>query len=77
MQTVYILLDNDMENSIVTADAYATLEQARQAAEEILAEVKDQYDEVIADYDDEWTLVDADVYNRVISIQESEIKTTK
>lgn len=77
MQTVYILLDNDMENSIVTADAYATLEQARQAAEEILAEVKDQYDEMIADYDDEWTLVDADVYNRVISIQESEIKTTK
>lgn len=77
MQTVYILLDNDMENSIVTADAYATLEQARQVAEEILAEVKDQYDEVIADYDDEWTLVDADVYNRVISIQESEIKTTK
>lgn len=77
MQTVYILLDNDMENSIVTADAYATLEQARQAAKEILAEVKDQYDEVIADYDDEWTLVDADVYNRVISIQESEIKTTK
>lgn len=77
MQTVYILLDNDMENSIVTADAYATLEQARQAAEEILAEVKDQYDEMIADYDNEWTLVDADVYNRVISIQESEIKTTK
>lgn len=77
MQTVYILLDNDMENSIVTVDAYATLEQARQAAEEILAEVKDQYDEMIADYDDEWTLVDADVYNRVISIQESEIKTTK
>lgn len=77
MQTVYILLDNDMENSIVTVDAYATLEQARQAAEEILAEVKDQYDEMIADYDNEWTLVDADVYNRVISIQESEIKTTK
>lgn len=77
MNKVYVVLDNDMENSMVSVDVYATLDQARDAAKEILAEVKDQYDEVIADYDDEWTLLDADVYNRVISIQVSEIKTLK
>lgn len=77
MNKVYIVLDNNMEDSIVTVDVYATLEQARAAAKEILAEVRDQYDEVIADYDDEWTLLDADIYNRVISVQESEIKTIK
>lgn len=77
MNKVYVVLDNDMENSMVTVDVYATLEDAREAAKEILAEVKDQYDEVLADYDDEWTLLDADVYNRVISVQESEIKTIK
>ena len=73
MKNVYVLLDNDMENGIVTADIYSTYEKAEKEAKETIQELKDQYDE-IEEYDHGWVFIDADDPARAIEIQSNIIK---
>ena len=73
MKNVYVLLDNDMENGIVTADIYSTYEKAEKNAKETIQELKDQYDEV-EEYDHGWLFIDADSTVRTIEIQANIIK---
>lgn len=73
MKNVYVVLDNDMENSVVTVDTYATYEKAEQGVKDILADVADLYDQV-EEYDNGWLLIDCDSTNRVIEIEASEVK---
>lgn len=73
MKNVYVLLDNDMENGIVTADIYSTYEKAEKEAKETIQELKDQYDKV-EEYDYGWLFIDDDSTVRVIEIQSNIIK---
>ena len=73
MKNVYVLLDNDMENGVITADIYSTYEKAEKKAKETIQELKDQYDE-IEEYDHGWLFIDADDPVRVIEIQSNIIK---
>lgn len=73
MKNVYVVLDNDMENVIVTADIYSTYEKAEKAAKEIVRELENQYDE-LEEYDHGWLLINDDSAERVIEIEASEVK---
>lgn len=72
MKNVYVVLDNDMEECIVTTDVYSTEKKAKQCVDEILAEVSDQYDEV-EEHEDGWLLIDCDRVERVIEIQAKKV----
>lgn len=72
MKNVYVVLDNDIENCLVTTDVYSTYEKAKQGAAEVLAEVSDQYDKVEKD-NQTWLLLDGDSVDRVIEIQAKKV----
>lgn len=72
MKNVYVVLDNDMENCLVTTDVCSTYEKAKQGAAEVLAEVSDQYDKVEKD-NQTWLLLDGDSVDRVIEIQAKKV----
>lgn len=72
MKNVYVVLDNDMENCLVTTDVYSTYEKAKQGAAEVLAEVSGQYDKVEKD-DQAWLLSDGDIVDRVVEIQNKKV----
>lgn len=73
MKNVYIVLDNDMENSVVTVDTYDTYEKAEKAVKETIQELEDQYEE-IEEYDHGWLLIDDDTTERVVEIESSLVK---
>ena len=73
MKNVYVVLDNDMENVIVTAEIYSTYEKAEKAVKETIQELEDQY-EKIEEYDHGWLLIDGDTTERVIEIEASGVK---
>lgn len=73
MKNVYVVLDSDMETSVVTAEIYSTYEKAEKAAKETVRELEDQYEE-IEEYDHGWLLIDDDTTERVIKIEASEVK---
>ena len=73
MKNVYIVLDNDMEESIVYTDVYDTYEKAEKAVKEIIHELKGQY-ETIESHEDGWLFMDGDDAERVIEIRASLVK---
>ncbi|QLQ62015.1 hypothetical protein HHK02_01430 [Limosilactobacillus reuteri] len=73
MKNVYVVLDNDMEECIVTTDVYSTYEKAEKAAKETVRELEDQYEE-IEEYDHGWLFIDGDTTERVIEIEASGVK---
>lgn len=73
MKNVYVLLDNDMEDGVITADIYSTYEKAEKDAKETIQELKDQYDE-IEEYDHGWLFIDDDSTVRTLEIQANIIK---
>lgn len=73
MKNVYVVLDNDMEDSVVTAEIYSTYEKAEKAVKETIQELEDQY-EKIEEYDHGWLLIDGDTTERVIEIEASGVK---
>lgn len=73
MKNVYIVLDNDMEESIVYTDVYDTYEKAEKAVKEIIQELEDQY-ETIESNEDDWLFIDGDDTERVIEIRASLVK---
>ena len=73
MKNVYIVLDNDMEESIVYTDVYGTYEKAEKAVKEIIHELEDQY-ETIESHEDDWLFIDGDDTERVIEIRASLVK---
>ena len=73
MKNVYIVLDNDMEESIVYTNVYDTYEKAKKAVKEITHELKGQY-ETIESHEDDWLFIDGDDTERVIEIRASLVK---
>ncbi|NMV51752.1 hypothetical protein FOL85_09860 [Lactobacillus reuteri] len=73
MKNVYVVLDNDMEDSVVTAEIYSTYEKAEKAVKETIQELEDQY-EKIEEYDHGWLFIDGDNTDRVIEIEASGVK---
>ena len=73
MKNVYIVLDNDMEESVVYTNVYDTYEKAEKAVEEIIHELKEQY-ETIESNEDDWLFIDGDDTERVIEIRASLVK---
>ena len=73
MKNVYIVLDNDMEESVVYTDVYDTYEKAEKAVKEIIHELEDQY-ETIESNEDDWLFIDGDDTERVIGIRASLVK---
>ena len=73
MKNVYIVLDNDMEESVVYTDVYDTYEKAEKAVKEIIHELEDQY-ETIESNEDDWLFIDGDDTERVIEIRASLVK---
>ena len=73
MKNVYIVLDNDMEESVVYTDVYDTYEKAEKAVKEIINELEDQY-ETIESNEDDWLFIDGDDTERVIEIRASLVK---
>ena len=73
MKNVYVVLDNDMEDSVVTAEIYSNYEKAEKAVKETIQELEDQYEE-IEEYDHGWLLIDGDTTERVIEIEASGVK---
>lgn len=73
MKNVYIVLDNDMEDSTVYVDVYDTYEKAEKAIKETIHEIKEQY-ETIEEYDHGWLFIEGDTTERVIEIRASLIK---
>ena len=73
MKNVYIVLDNDMEESVVYTDVYDTYEKAEKAVKEIIHELEDQY-ETIESNEDDWLFIDGDDMERVIEIRASLVK---
>ena len=68
MKNVYIVLDNDMEESVVYTNVYDTYEKAEKAVQEIIHELEDQY-ETIESNEDDWLFIDGDDTERVIEIR--------
>ena len=73
MKNVYIVLDNDMEESVVYTNVYDTYEKAEKAVKEIINELEDQY-ETIESNEDDWLFIDGDDTERVIEIRASLVK---
>lgn len=73
MKNVYIVLDNDMEESVVYTDVYDTYEKAEKVVNEIIHELKEQY-ETIESHEDDWLFIDGDDTERVIEIRASLVK---
>lgn len=73
MKNVYIVLDNDMEESVVYTDVYDTYEKAEKAVKEIIHELEDQY-ETIESHEDDWLFIDGDDTERRIEIRASLVK---
>ena len=73
MKNVYIVLDNDMEESVVYTNVYDTYEKAEKAVKEIINELEDQY-ETIESNEDDWLCIDGDDTERVIEIRASLVK---
>ena len=73
MKNVYIVLDNDMEESVVYTDVYDTYEKAEKAVKEIINELEDQY-ETIENNEDDWLFIDGNDTERVIEIRASLVK---
>ena len=46
MKNVYVVLDNDMEDSVVTAEIYSTYEKAEKAVKETIQELEDQQEKI-------------------------------
>lgn len=73
MKNVYVLLDNDKEDCIVTTDIYSTYEKAEKDAKETIQEAKDLYDK-IEEYDHGWLFIDDDSTVRTLEIQPNFIR---
>ena len=73
MKNVYIVVDNDMEESVVYTNVYDTYEKAEEAVKEIINELEDQY-ETIESNEDDWLFIDGDDTERVIEIRASLVK---
>lgn len=68
MKNVYVLIDDNLEDSIVNTSVYSTYEKAVNGAKETLEEIDEQYERV-EEYDHGWLLLDGDTINRAIDIQ--------
>ena len=73
MKNVYVVLDNDMEDSVVTINTYSTYEKAEKVVKEAIQELKDQYEEM-EEYDHSWLFIDSDTTDQVIEIEASRMK---
>ena len=77
MKNVYVVLDNDREDSVVTINTYSTYEKAEKAVKEAIQELKDQYEEQyeeIEEHNHDWLFIDGDDIKRVIELSASEVK---
>lgn len=76
MENVYVLIDDNLEDSIVNTSVYSTYEKAVNGAKETLEEIGDQYERV-EEYDHGWLLLDGDTTNRAIDIQSTILEQKK
>ena len=74
MKKVYIVVFNQMDECYTDNEVFCDYEQAKEAAEDLVAGVKDSYDEISQDGENSWLLIDASNTVGAIEIQHKEIK---